>query len=117
VPTENLSVAQRILACVELIPPGKVMSYGDVAEFVGTRAARNVGRVLARDGGSVPWHRVLRHDGSCAEHIRAEQLSRLRAEGVPIRNDRVEMASARWDGHWDGPDSDTGTGADGELAP
>ena len=46
------------------------MTYGDVAEFVGTRAARNVGRVLAADGGTVPWHRVLRSDGSCAEHLR-----------------------------------------------
>lgn len=95
---ENLSLAQRILACVESIPPGRVMSYGDVAEFVGTRAARNVGRVLAMDGGTVPWHRVLRSDGTCAEHIRSEQLARLAAEGVPIRGERVDLAAARWDG-------------------
>jgi len=95
---ENLSLSERILACVELIPAGRVMSYGDVAEFIGTRAARNVGRVLAADGGTVPWHRVLRADGSCAEHIRDEQLSLLRAEGVPIRSGRVDMSRARWDG-------------------
>jgi alkylated DNA nucleotide flippase Atl1 len=95
---ENLTLAERILACVELIPAGRVMSYGDVAEFVGTRAARNVGRVLAADGGTVPWHRVLRADGSCAEHIRAEQLGLLAAEGVPIRAGRVDMTAARWDG-------------------
>ncbi|MDT0260544.1 MGMT family protein [Jatrophihabitans lederbergiae] len=95
---ENISLAQRILACVELIPVGRVMSYGDVAEYVGTRAARNVGRVLARDGGTVPWHRVLRSDGTCAEHIRVEQLARLAAEGVPIRGERVDLAAARWDG-------------------
>jgi len=74
------------------------MSYGDIAEFVGSRAARNVGRVLAADGGTVPWHRVLRADGSCAEHLRAEQLARLAAEGVPIRGQRVQMSAARWDG-------------------
>jgi methylated-DNA-protein-cysteine methyltransferase-like protein len=96
---ENLGLSERILACVEKIPAGTVMSYGDVAEYIGTRAARNVGRVLAADGGTVPWHRVLRADGSCAEHIRAEQLTRLRAEGVPIRGERVDMAAARWDGH------------------
>ncbi len=95
---ENISLAQRILACVELIPVGRVMSYGDVAEYVGTRAARNVGRVLAMDGGTVPWHRVLRSDGTCAEHIRVEQLARLAAEGVPIRGERVDLAAARWDG-------------------
>lgn len=95
---ENISLAQRILACVELIPAGRVMSYGDVAEYVGTRAARSVGRVLAMDGGTVPWHRVLRSDGTCAEHIRVEQLARLAAEGVPIRGERVDLAAARWDG-------------------
>ncbi|MDQ2838494.1 MAG: MGMT family protein [Actinomycetota bacterium] len=94
------SLAQRVLACVELIPPGRVMSYSDVAEYIGTRAARNVGRILAYDGGTVPWHRVLRADGTCAEHIRAEQLALLAAEGVPIRNQRVDMKSARWDGGW-----------------
>lgn len=74
------------------------MSYSDVAEYVGSRAARNVGRVLAVDGGTVAWHRVLRADGSCAEHLRAEQLGLLAAEGVPIRGQRVDMTSARWDG-------------------
>jgi methylated-DNA-protein-cysteine methyltransferase related protein len=96
--SEDLSLAQRILDCVDAIPAGKVMSYGDVAEFVGSRAARNVGRVLAADGGTVAWHRVLRADGSCAEHLRAEQLARLAAEGVPIRGQRVDLAAARWDG-------------------
>lgn len=92
------SLAERILACVESIPPGRVMSYSDVAEYVGTRAVRMVGQVLARDGGTVPWFRVLRADGSCAEHLREEQLARLRAEGVPIRGQRVELPAARWDG-------------------
>jgi len=91
-------LAQRILACVERIPSGRVMSYGDVAEYVGTRSARVVGRVLAIDGGSVPWHRVMRSDGTCADHLRERQLELLRAEGVPLRGDRVDLAKARWDG-------------------
>jgi methylated-DNA-protein-cysteine methyltransferase-like protein len=95
---ERVPLALRVLACVQLIPAGRVMAYGDVAEFVGTRAARHVGRVLAADGGTVPWHRVLRSDGTCAEHLRSQQLALLRAEGVPIRNGRVDLAAARWDG-------------------
>jgi alkylated DNA nucleotide flippase Atl1 len=39
-------MAARILACVEAIPPGRVMSYGDVAEYAGANSARTVGRVL-----------------------------------------------------------------------
>lgn len=96
--TEHEGVAQRILACIETIPPGRVMTYGDVAEYVGTRSARTVGRVLALDDGTVPWHRVLRSDGSLAEHLYTEQRQRLLAEGVRFRGDRVELAAFRWDG-------------------
>jgi alkylated DNA nucleotide flippase Atl1 len=92
------ALTESVLECVERIPAGSVMTYGDVAEFVGTRAARNVGRIMATSGGGVPWHRVVRADGSCAEHIRDEQLARLAAEDVPIRNQRVDLSRARWDG-------------------
>jgi methylated-DNA-protein-cysteine methyltransferase related protein len=92
------SLPQRILAAVESIPPGKVMSYGDVAEYIGSRAPRMVGRVLALDGGTVPWHRVLRADGRCAHHLDVEQRQRLLAEGVQFTGDRVDMARFRWDG-------------------
>jgi methylated-DNA-protein-cysteine methyltransferase-like protein len=102
-----------VLAAVRLIPSGRVLTYGDVAEYVGTKAARNVGRILAASGehegssdhdGSaqdeddLPWHRVVRADGSCAEHIRAEQMQRLRGEGVPFVRGRVDLSRARWDG-------------------
>jgi len=92
------ALTEQILDCVEHIPRGYVMTYGDVAEFVATRAARHVGRIMAESGGSVPWFRVVRADGSCAEQVRAEQLRLLRAEGVPLRGDRVDLATARWDG-------------------
>jgi methylated-DNA-protein-cysteine methyltransferase-like protein len=95
---DALPLPERVLACVALIPSGKVLAYSDVAEFVHTRAARNVGRIMATEHAEVPWWRVLRADGSCAEHIRVEQLQRLADEGVPIRNGRVNLAIARWDG-------------------
>ena len=50
--------------------------------------ARLVGRILAEDGHDLPWHRVLRADGTCAPHIATEQLARLRAEGVILRHAR-----------------------------
>jgi methylated-DNA-protein-cysteine methyltransferase-like protein len=78
------------------------MSYGDVAEYAGVGSARMVGRVLALDSDDgLPWHRVLRADGTPAPHIRTRQLELLRAEGVPMRGpdrDRVDMRQARWDG-------------------
>jgi alkylated DNA nucleotide flippase Atl1 len=95
---EGAGFGALVLAAVAEIPPGKVMTYGDVAEFVGTRSARTVGRVLAHDGGTVPWHRVLRSDGSLAEHLYTEQRQRLLSEGVRFRGDRVDLARFRWDG-------------------
>ena len=50
------------------------------------------------DDGSVPWHRVLRADGSLAEHLYTEQRQRLLAEGVRFRGDRVDLPRFRWDG-------------------
>ncbi len=93
-----MTLPGRILACVEQIPSGRVMTYGDVAEFVGTRAVRMVGRVLSEDADTVPWHRVLRADGTCAEHLYTEQRQRLLSEGVRFVGDRVDLASYRWDG-------------------
>jgi methylated-DNA-protein-cysteine methyltransferase related protein len=97
VPEESLP--RRILAAVESIPPGRVMTYGDVAEYAGTRAPRVVGRVLALDGGTVPWHRVVRADGTCARHLATEQRRRLSEEGVRFDGDRVPLSEFRWPGH------------------
>lgn len=79
------------------------MTYGDVAEFVGRRGPRWVGRVLAEFGdddddgaGAVPWHRVVPATGLCAQPVRVEQTRRLRAEGVAMRNGRIDLSATRW---------------------
>jgi O-6-methylguanine DNA methyltransferase len=90
---------RSVLDAVEEIPPGKVMSYGDVAELVDRPgASRAVGAVMARYGAEVPWHRVLHNDGSCASHQSDRQLALLREEDVPILGGRVNMRLARWQG-------------------
>ncbi len=76
---------ERVRAVVLAIPPGQTMSYGEVAARAGLRSARLVGRILAVDGHDLPWHRVLRADGTCAPHIATEQRERLRAEGVFLK--------------------------------
>ncbi len=92
-----------VLAAVAHIPTGRVMSYGDVAEYIGSGAPRAVGRVLAMsagewDGEPVPWHRVLTASGRCAHGLADEQLQRLRAEGISVTDGRVSMRRYRWDG-------------------
>jgi alkylated DNA nucleotide flippase Atl1 len=80
---------ERVRAAVRAIPPGETASYGEIAERTGLRSARLVGRILAEDGHDLPWHRVLRADGTCAPHLATEQSARLRAEGVLMVDGRL----------------------------
>lgn len=91
---------ERVLAVVEAIPPGRVMSYGDIAEYVGEGGPRQVGRVMSLSGGAVPWWRVLHADGSPPAGHEGEALARLLEDGTPLRAGglRVDMRLARWDG-------------------
>lgn len=80
---------ERVRSVVRAIPAGETSTYGEVAAQAGIPGrARLVGRILAEDGHDLPWHRVLRADGTCAPHIAQEQLARLRAEGVLLRRGR-----------------------------
>lgn len=97
---ERPAYVDEILAVVERIPRGRVMSCGDVREYVGLSSARLVGSVMRRYGGDVPWHRVVMADGSPKPFDIGgrEQLALLRADGTPLAGDRVDMKRARWDG-------------------
>ncbi len=88
--------AEDVLDLVAAIPAGRVMSYSDVALTLGRGGARQVGQAMARFGSGVPWWRVLRQDGSCADVHRDEQVCRLKAEGVRFSGGRVDMDCARW---------------------
>jgi methylated-DNA-protein-cysteine methyltransferase-like protein len=90
--------AAAVLDVVARIPRGKVMSYGDVAEYMGRGSGRGVGSVMSRHGHEVPWHRVVQSTGAPTPSSPQEALRLLRAEQVPMRGDRVDMRLARWDG-------------------
>jgi alkylated DNA nucleotide flippase Atl1 len=103
-PAELGDYASRVLDVVESIPAGAVMSYGDIAEYLGEGGPRQVGRVMALWGGGVAWWRVVHADGSLlAGHERAA-LARYQAEDTPMRKDangrpaRLDMRRARWPG-------------------
>ena len=81
---------ERVLARIRDTPPGFVRAYGDVSPG----APRFAGSVLAAcDDPDVPWHRIVRADGTLAKGRR--QRRRLEAEGVPFRGDRVRMDLVR----------------------
>ncbi len=93
--------AARVLDVAETIPPGQVMSYGDIAEHVGEGGPRQVGRVMALWGGGVPWWRVVRADGRLLPGHEREALRHYSREGTPLRQGagalpRLDMRMARW---------------------
>lgn len=88
---------ERIREMVASVPAGKVASYGDIAALAGASNPRIVGWVLKEDGFDLPWHRIIRADGNVAIHKKAEQLDRLRAEGVLATGSKIDMRTYRWD--------------------
>lgn len=87
---------EAVLSAVEQIPPGQVVSYGDIAELVGFGGPRLVGRVMSTHGAAVPWWRVVRADGRPARGLEQEALARLAVDGAELRRDHVNMARSRW---------------------
>ena len=94
--------ASRVLDVVDAIPPGRVMSYGDIAEYLGEGGPRQVGRVMAVWGGGVAWWRVIHSDGTPAPGHERRALAHYRQESTPLRTGKtkvtVDMRLARWTG-------------------
>ncbi|CAA9340566.1 MAG: hypothetical protein AVDCRST_MAG07-2339 [uncultured Frankineae bacterium] len=90
--------ARAVLDVVDRIPPGRVLTYGDVAELMGRGSPRTVGAVLSEHGREVPWQRVVQASGRPAEPYLREALVLLVEEGCPVQGERVDLAAARWDG-------------------
>jgi O-6-methylguanine DNA methyltransferase len=91
----------RVLAVVRAIPPGRLMTYGDVAACAGrARAARAVGNIMRGcHDASVPCHRVVGAAGRLGGYGGQESLKRqlLIAEGLRVTRQRVHgFACARW---------------------
>jgi alkylated DNA nucleotide flippase Atl1 len=85
----NEARSAEVLRRVREVPEGHVTTYGDLSPG----APRFAGTVLsACDEPGLPWHRIVRADGSLAKGDRQRRL--LDAEGVPFRGERVDMREA-----------------------
>jgi methylated-DNA-protein-cysteine methyltransferase-like protein len=101
----NAAQARReaLYMALSQVPEGKVVSYGQLAEMAGLgRAARWVGRTLSQlpEGSSLPWHRVIAAGGRISLAVGTasgdEQRARLRAEGVLMMNNRIDIRRHGW---------------------
>lgn len=89
--TRHLAPREReILAIIRSTPPGFVRTYGDCSPG----APRLTGALLSGCADeTVPWHRIVRADGSLAKGERQRVL--LAAEGTPFLGEKVDMRVAR----------------------
>jgi len=97
------SAAENILAPIRAVPRGQIAGYGEIARRAGLPGrARMVARILSgNEDRKLPWHRILRSDGRIAfpddSAQFAEQVQRLRAEGVHVEKGRVRGLRAAAD--------------------
>lgn len=92
---------QEVYRMVEKIPPGKVVSYGQIAQALGVpRGARQVGFAMRCCPDNLPWQRVVMADGTITGGRHADlRREFLLAEGVPLLPDgRVDVAACRFTG-------------------
>ena len=89
----------QVYEAVGRIPYGFVVSYGQMAQALGRpRAAREVGWAMRHCPEHLPWHRVVKADGTVTGGASMDmRLQRLQAEGVLFLPDgRVDMAQCRY---------------------
>jgi alkylated DNA nucleotide flippase Atl1 len=86
---------ETVRALVAAIPPGRVSTYGDIAEEAGLSSPRIVGWIMRTDSSDLPWHRVIRASGRPAPHLTSKQLALLRAEGVLAEDGRIPLRDVR----------------------
>jgi O-6-methylguanine DNA methyltransferase len=93
--------ARRVLTLLRRVPPGRVITYGDLARLAGKPgAARAVGNIMreAREPG-LPYHRVIASGGRVGGYGGSELLKQglLRQEGLPVSGGRVrDFVRYRW---------------------
>ncbi len=92
----------KVIEITNLIPKGKVVSYGQVALMAGVpRGARQVGWILHQFGDKTPWWRVINNAGristKCLEHDANMQKEFLEKEGVQVTQKlNIDIENYRW---------------------
>ncbi len=86
---------------VRSVPPGRVVTYGQVAKCVGGNA-QHMGTAMRKaeaNGLNVPWQRVVRARGFVSDDAPPHQAERLKDEGISfLSKNRVDLQKHQWTG-------------------
>lgn len=97
---------EKVYEVVKLIPPGRVTSYGAIANYLGTTgSARMVGWAMNAAGGHIeyiPAHRVVNRHGLLTgkHHFGAPNVMQelLENEGIQVIDDQIiDFKKYFWD--------------------
>ena|SRR3989344_5065576 len=83
------------------IPKGKITSYKDIANTLGTKAYRAIGNAMNKnpyDTGIYPCHRVIKHNGEIGGYALGVKLKilKLQEEGIEIINNKIDFNRYRF---------------------
>jgi len=116
-PSDQQAYYEQVWKLVRQVPPGKVVTYGQVAQMLPppagvdlqeyrTFSARWVGGAMAACPDDVPWQRVINSQGKISLKTDAKgQRQLLEEEGIVFANDKVDLKVYMWrgPGHEDEP--------------
>lgn len=86
----------KVLEALKKIPKGKVVTYADLARYIGSpRAVRAVGTAIGKNPHliRVPCHRVIRSDGSVGSYVKGskKKTQLLQKEGVKVVGNKIDL--------------------------
>lgn len=85
----------RCYNLLKTVPQGKVTTYKALANALGTRAYRAVGRAMNQNhfAPHVPCHRVINADGRLGgyTHGLTKKITLLKQEGIEIKNNTIDL--------------------------
>ena len=97
------TAVEKISFVVNIIPPGKVLPYGKVADLAGLPGrARYVSRALklAPSEANLPWHRVINSAGKISfpknSDLFQQQTELLRLEGIEVNQGNISLSKYLW---------------------
>ena len=96
-------LSQKVFDYLTLIPKGRVVTYKQVAEYIGNKGlARVVGNILHKnpDGDKYPCYKVLNSKGELAEAFvfggKNVQKERLEKDGIEVIDNKVDLKAYQW---------------------
>lgn len=96
-------LAKKVYEYLKTIPSGKVVTYKQVAEYLGNKGlARVVGNILHKnpDGDKYPCYKVLNSKGELAENFvfggKSVQKERLKKDGIEVIDNKVDLKKYQW---------------------